>query len=106
MRAKPKGAVRRSRHLKFRRLAHLAELVAFLSDQQRLCAALHPWAPSPTELDASFQAAAILGSKLHSSAAERRHGVLAAVRAIRVSEADVLIELRAEGILVTEQSTA
>jgi site-specific DNA recombinase len=69
------------------------ELVGFLSNQQRLCDALQPWAPSPDQLEGAFHAAEVLASRLKGSAGDRREALLAAGSEIRLYESELIIGL-------------
>jgi site-specific DNA recombinase len=69
------------------------ELVAFLSDQQRLCHALQPWAPSPDQLEGAFHAAEVLANRLKGSAGDRREALLGAVSEIGLHQSELIIGL-------------
>jgi DNA invertase Pin-like site-specific DNA recombinase len=75
------------------------ELTAFLCDQQRLFDALQPWAPSPDQLEGAFHAGEVLSEQLKGSAAERRDGLLHAVREVRLRGSELMIELQAWTLL-------
>jgi DNA invertase Pin-like site-specific DNA recombinase len=70
------------------------ELIAFLSDQQRVCDALQPWAPSPDQLEGAFHAAEVLTHRLKGSASDRRDGLLGAVSEIGLHQSELVIGLR------------
>jgi hypothetical protein len=79
------------------------ELASFLTDPNRLCAALDSWAPSPDALQRAFQAAEIITEQLRGTSAQRRQALIELVTRIRLTASGLDIELRASAVLDTPE---
>jgi site-specific DNA recombinase len=77
------------------------EVAALMSDREKLCRFLEPLSMSADQLNAAFRSAEVLSAQLNSSVAEKRKALLEILQSVRLREAQLVFELRAEALVAS-----